>query len=347
MSDIAMAMLSRHIMDSDACGLWVVDENFSLADIAELRPRDNLQVVTNRFDVYFVLQQRGFSVALSDCDFSSFTEGQFQEIYYRVSKEKALVHHVINCAASILAAEGSLYLSGYKNEGTKTYIQKAASLLGELGNEKLGGKTAMLAKVTSGDGDGKLLDDKDYMRERLIGSQDSKQFVSKPGIFGWNKIDRGSALLIEKLPDFLATLDYPVETVLDLGCGYGYLSVMASELLPARYLASDNNIASVDLCQKNFQRLNVRGCVSVGDCASNIDEQVDLIICNPPFHQGFDVELALTKHFLQACRQHLKKSRHAFFVVNSFVPLEKKATAYFARVEVFYRSSQFKLVAVS
>ena len=65
---------------------------------------------------------------------------------------------------------------------------------------------------------------------------------SKPGIYGWQKIDRGSALLIEQLSDVLASMARAPKRLADLGCGYGYLSIMAAQQLPdCQWLMTDNN----------------------------------------------------------------------------------------------------------
>ena len=69
------------------------------------------------------------------------------------------------------------------------------------------------------------LNDKDYSQLRPI------QFTNactEAGDFGWDKIDRGSAFLIDYLPQFLSDYKNASQTLLDLGCGYGYIALSAS-----------------------------------------------------------------------------------------------------------------------
>ena len=341
MSDIAFDLLAQkineqlHSVDAQPC-LWVVDENISAATLSTIAPNENIQVMTNRSDLALVLEQKGFSVQLSDFDFTAYERHSFSHIFYRVSKEKPVVHHIINQSAHYLAADACLYISGYKNEGAKTYIDKAVKYMGGLSSKVLGGKTSMIAAVQADNiDDSKRLDDKAYSELQQPVSAADIPFVSKPGVFGWNKIDRGSEFLVAHLPEVLARIKTDVKQVADLGCGYGYLSVMASQLLDA---------AAVACCQQNFLQQGVRGEVSLDSCGDKLSPGFDLLLCNPPFHQGFDVESGLTDSFVRSASRLLKKGGHAFFVVNAFIPLERKAKGLFEYVTVVADNPSFKLL---
>ena len=347
MTDIAWQLLQPVLQQNgNKAALWLLDENISEQDIAGVSAAANLQAVTNRYDVYLALQKKGFKAELSDYDFSGFELGSFDAVYYRVSKEKAVVHHIINAASRCLKNTGKLYLAGYKNEGIKTYVDKAAILLGSDADKQRGAKSSLLATLVRGEIDTKRLDDKNYTEFTGIAA-DAVSLVTKPGIFGWNKIDQGSAFLIDYLASYMETLARQPERVIDLGCGYGYLSVMASQILRAEYLATDNNITAINACKRNFSRHNIKGEVLIDNCAESISAKADLVICNPPFHQGFDIEGDLTSRFLQATQSLLNSNGLALFVVNGFIPLEKKAAPLFSKVEVVASNKSFKVVAVT
>lgn len=352
MSDQAFSLLRERIANdrhSSRKALWLVDENLAAAELLSITPDSNLYCMTNRCDLAALLEAQGFSVALNDFDFSAFDSHYFDDIYFRVSKEKALVHHIINSAAACLQTAGQLVLAGYKNEGTKTYIDKAAALYAGDIDRQRGANAAMLAAirkpadlVVSADN---CLDDKNYRGQHSIDA-DGIGFVSKPGLYGWNKVDKGSAFLINALPEFLASLKQPPKKLVDLGCGYGYLSVMASQQLDAHFIAVDNNIAAVDMCRLNFDKHQVDGEVLLGDVAEVIKPPIDLVLCNPPFHQGFDVQGDLTDKFLRAAKQLVGSSGHALFVVNGFIPLEKKAGGLFSECREMANNGSFKVLAL-
>ena len=344
MTDVALRMLQQPLnANGDKKAVWVIDENVGAGHLAAVHPVADLRVITNRYDVHLAAQRQGFDVLLTDYDFSALEKKSLDVIYYRVSKEKAVVHHVINAAAEYLKPNGVLYLSGYKNEGIKTYVTKAAGYLGELVDKIRGSNSAMLATLACCGGNTGPLDDRHYRQSVSIAIGTIK-VASKPGIYGWNKIDKGSAFLLEQLPAFIATLAVKPERIADLGCGYGYLSILANQQLAAEYIATDNNCAAVALCQQNFVAQQIKGRVVLDDCGAGINDNVDLVLCNPPFHQGFDVEGELTSKFITAARRLLQQEGHALFVVNSFIALEKKAAATFSSVTLLANNGSFKVL---
>lgn len=346
MTDHAFELLANELAGCAGRVLWVVDENISAKEAQVVSPADSLSVLSNRYDISTQLKQRDFNVLLNDFELSSFPSNSFDAIYFRVPKEKAIVHHIINSAAVWLKPGGSLFLAGYKNDGIKTYASKAADYLGELKDKQRGDKTAMLFTIavdTIGD---TPLDDKNYSQARKVELKEKATFYSKPGIFGWDKVDQGSDFLISYLPELLRRYKPLPETILDLGCGYGYLSFSASQLHGARFTATDNNIAAVAMCRKNFAEYGVHGEAILDDCALHIQGQFDLILCNPPFHQGFDIEGDLTERFLQQSARLLAPKGLALFVVNSFIPLERKAAGLFSTIEVVANNRSFKLVVL-
>lgn len=349
MSDQAFSLLrERMAIDQQHSrkALWLVDENLAAAELLSMAANDNLQCITNRCDLAALLESQGFSVQLNDFDFSVFDSQYFEVVYYRVGKEKALVHHIINSAAGCLETAGRLVLAGYKNEGTKTYIDKAAALYAGTLDRQRGANTAMLAAISKPadlliTADNRL-DDKHYRDQHRLMAEDI-EFISKPGLYGWNKIDKGSELLMEVLPTFLASLKQPPEKIADLGCGYGYLSVMASQQVEAHFMAVDNNIAAVSMCQLNFDIHQVSGNVLLSDAAQALEPPMDLVLCNPPFHRGFDVQGDLTDKFLQAAKRLVGIRGHAVFVVNGFIPLEKKARGLFNESRELANNGSFKV----
>ncbi len=363
MIDQPLQLLAKEIneMDSSLRALWIVDENMGARELASVRPQDALQVISNRYDVYCALKAAGFSVQLSDYDFSFLDVSSLDVIYYRVSKEKAVVHHIINSASDYLREGGELLLAGYKSDGIKTYQDKAARFLGAAGRKQRGSKTATMAGsiLRRGDNDRReakgheaagldalRLDDKGYTAFSSIHFH-GIDFVSKPGVFGWNKIDQGSQLLVDQLVDEMALLGKEPQTIVDLGCGYGFISVMASRIGRAKIIASDNNMAAISACSENFRLQSIDGSVLVDDCAASVQVDADMVLCNPPFHQGFDVENELTEKFLQASKRLLARQGVALFVVNRFIPIERKAAAFFSQVETIADNGRFKVVRLS
>lgn len=298
------------------------------------------RVFSNRCDTAAMFSNQGYPVTLGDFDLPETGVAAPQTIGYRVSKEKALVHYLINQAALHLPEGGELLLAGFKGDGLKTYADKAAKLLGGHKQVLKCAGNAYVARLTKGALTGAWLPDQDYTRLQQIHS--SPLLLSKPGVFGWQKLDRGSALLIAQLPAVLASLPRRPQRLLDLGCGYGYLTVMANQYLPGcQWLLTDNSATALVAAAANCQQHGIAAELLLADCAAGAAGPFDMVLCNPPFHQGFAVEGQLTSRFLAAAESLLVRGGRALFVVNEFIALERQARHYFATAEVLLRCDGF------
>lgn len=343
MSDSAFNLLIPYLTNQAGKKLWLADENLLSA---QLSASESFTVITNRIDLEQRLQQQGWKAFFSDYDFSIIEDNSLDQVIYRISKEKPVANHIINQAFRCLKPDGQLIMSGEKNEGIKSYFSNAKKLFGT-GESNKADKDTWLAVLTKNSTEaGKTLDDKQYQELRITCGDEQFEYYSKPGVFGWDKIDKGSQYLIENLDSFLMTLIEPPKNALDLGCGYGYLSLNLSHLdIPIT--ATDNNAAAIRACQRNFDRYPINGKVIAASCAQGISEKFDLIICNPPFHAGFSVDGDLTDRFLRATHDRLHPRGIACFVTNIHIPIERKAMQYFHQAECIMSNGNFKLVRIS
>lgn len=328
--------------------VWCTDEN-ALNGLPQLSP-PNLQLITNRWDIAEQAKARNLQTQFSDFDFSQHDDCSLDGFFYRISKEKPLVHHLLNNAWRCLKPGGELWLSGFKNDGTKTYIEKIAQLLGCEKNIKKNGQvyTARLTKHSPFNVQLQL-DSSDYVNSRPIAADSGLTLVSKPGLFGWNKIDAGSALLIAQLEQVLSNQPAP-QTAVDLGCGYGYLTVAAHQIPSAaakNWLLTDNNAAALQIAAANLQLNRISGQVIGADAGFGLPVKADLLLCNPPFHQGFSVDGDLTDKFLANASRLLALGGIALFVVNQFIPLERKAAPLFKHVKTLIDNGSFKVISLS
>ena len=111
-------------------------------------------------------------------------------------------------------------------------------------------------------------------------------FLTDSGVFSQGKLDRGTELLAESL-----SLS-PDSHVLDLGCGYGVLGIVAATLAPnGRVVMTDVNERAVDLAARNVRANAVPHAeVRLGALYEPVAaETFDAIVCNPPIRAGKDL----------------------------------------------------------
>ena len=201
MNDLAVQWVQNKINSSEKNlrQLWLLDENH--AGLIQPNQQNNpIDVITNRWDLFQEASQKYYSVQFNDFDLSNITDESLDTIFYRVSKEKPVVHHLLNQAWRCLKSHGKLIIAGYKQEGTKTYIDKIAALFGSPQKALKNGQIYNAELEKSRDYQiSELLDNQKYSELQPVIAIGNQNYFSKPGLFGWNKIDQGSQLLIQHL----------------------------------------------------------------------------------------------------------------------------------------------------
>ncbi len=107
-------------------------------------------------------------------------------------------------------------------------------------------------------------------------------FVTSSGVFSIRRVDRGTRLLVESmvLPG--------VGRVLDMGCGYGVVGVVAGRLAPGLEVwMTDINERAVSLARLNVERNGVAGVVVQGDLYGPLEGmRFGVVLSNPPISAG-------------------------------------------------------------
>ena len=344
MTDTAILQLLGRA-DTSVATLLVLDENSAAL------PRNGfaqVQVISNRVDICNHVQSQQWPCSFSDFEFDSVSAGDPVQALYRISKEKRVVEHVLQSLWGLLPVGGTLLCCGYKNEGIKTFAKRAQEVWNSEPELTRGEQHLHFYRFTKTSAAAAALNESDYHALHPVADLNGMTLVSKPGIFAWDRIDNGSAFLLEHLRGFLPA-DCTGKSGIDLGCGYGLLAVALLQAGCSRVVATDNNAAAIRACSVNLQQHcgSSETAVSAADCAAGIDERFDLLLCNPPFHQGFDVEQDLTERFLLAARRLLHPRGRALFVSNSFIPLERKAEAHFTQVQTLANNGRFRLTMLA
>ena len=147
------------------------------------------------------------------------------------------------------------------------------------------------------------------------------EYRSKPGVFGWNKIDTGSSLLVECLPNDMKGAGA------DFGCGYGYLSdfVLSQYDDVKSLICIDADARALDLCVYNLNHGAGRfECAWRDLTAAQSDlSDLDFIIMNPPFHDGKTSDSDIGVSFVRSAHAALRKGGRLYMVANKQLPYER------------------------
>lgn len=331
--DLACDGLLAKQLEAGHKAIWLIDENWPV----DYLPAKNSFCLTNRFDIFQFLEKNNIAAKFSD--FENPEDISASPCFIRIGKEKYLNHHLLNTAKTIAGNGHSIFMAGYEKEGFKSLLKRCKQQGFVIKEQQRLKKGAFLAELSCTT-DTVNLDDNNYSQPRQINDGDCN-FYSKPGVFGWEKVDSGSVLLFKKI---ISLCKLNNKTVLDLGCGYGYLSMQILEQFPKNSLtATDNNAAAVSACVKNLE-VFPNATVLPSDAANTINTKFDLVVCNPPFHRGLGSEKNLTEKFLSAASTHLENNGEAWFVFNVFLGVEKQLAGYFSSYEIICSKNGFKVI---
>ncbi|MBN8213344.1 MAG: class I SAM-dependent methyltransferase [Xanthomonadales bacterium] len=169
------------------------------------------------------------------------------------------------------------------------------------------------------------------------------RFISRPGVFAWDRIDPASQLLAEHLPTDLRG------RAADLGAGYGYLSVELLQRCPgiASLDVYEAEARALDLAKRNLAaaaaRLPLRFLWQ--DVALGLSEQYDVIVTNPPFHaQQGAARPDIGRAFIAAAAAALVPGGRLWLVANRNLPYELELDANFGSVRIVTQQQGFKII---
>ena len=157
-----------------------------------------------------------------------------------------------------------------------------------------------------------------------------------PGVFSAGHVDVGSALLLDVLTGVQPPT--PNATVVDLGCGNGLLAATVAMQWPTATFelidVSDMAIAAAkrtwSLNELDVGRCGFRTADGLDGLAS---ESIDVVLTNPPFHQGHATDSELTDRLLADAARVLKPGGVAYVVVQRHLRLHNRMKQWFSSVE--------------
>lgn len=135
------------------------------------------------------------------------------------------------------------------------------------------------------------------------------KFKSDNGVFSKNKIDYASLFLVKT---FLTNNKKEINSILDIGCGYGFIGITLSKILNKHVDMFDINKRAVHLSKMNIEINKVDATVDESNIYENVENNYDLIITNPPIRVGKEILM----EFLKGGLSRLNKDGELWFVIN-------------------------------
>ncbi|WP_414931438.1 methyltransferase [Vibrio europaeus] len=159
-----------------------------------------------------------------------------------------------------------------------------------------------------------------------------------PNVYSGESLDLGARFMLEHLPQNPA-----LKHVLDLGCGNGVLSIKMGQLNPKiKMTCVDESFMAVESTQQNL--IANLGKEREIDCIANncLDgmpaKDVDMVMCNPPFHQ----QQAITDHIAW---QMFCDAKQILSVGGQLLVIGNRHLGYDGKLSRLFGKSNVKVVA--
>ncbi len=333
----ALAQLSETYLAGGGNRIAYLNAAISSEDIFTNKDvRSNLHCEQADRQLFLGLEYHGFKVS----PFLLPGEKKFQICLVVIGKFKAKNEAMISRARALAESDGLIIVAGAKNTGVGS-LRKRISV-----DFTIQQSLAKHHSIAFSFHNGAVTHEKSADLTEWTVKTKRREYLTAPGLFSAEKIDAGSAMLVEHFAGLNGGL------VADLGAGWGYLSAEA--------IATIDNISGLDMyeadwhgvvcCRKNIceQTSHINTQAHWLDVVNEpVAKKYDTIIMNPPFHQGKKLANELGQGFITTAARILKPGGRMLMVANRHLPYEELLHRLFSRVCQLEENGIYKIISAT
>ena len=170
------------------------------------------------------------------------------------------------------------------------------------------------------------------------------RFRTAPGMFSHDRVDAGSRLLAECLPETAKG------AAADFGAGWGYLAAQLAE--------RTTGLKAIDLYEADYELLeaakkNLAGLPDAPEhtffwhdlVSEKVERRYDLIVMNPPFHQSRAADAGIGQAMIKAASAALKPGGKLLMVANRGLPYEQTLKTGFKDIQELRNEGGFRVIS--
>ena len=243
----------------------------------------------------------------------------------RLSKDKVAFEMAIHAVASVLKPQAPLWVYGANDEGIKSAAKKMTPLFRDVETIDTRRHCRVIRGFRSEPCETLLprLDDwaQEVQLEHPNGPVSHRVY---PGIFAKGQLDPATNLLLQAMP----TPDEGAR-VLDYACGAGVIGGELKRRQPTiDLMLIDADAIAIVATQQNVSGSATR--VEANPLAISDAAPFDLIVSNPPIHEGKERDYQTVKRLIESAARHLKPGAPLWMVVQRQVPVAEHLNTHLA-----------------
>lgn len=252
---------------------------------------------------------------------------------------KLRVFELIDGAFKLLAVGGRLFLAGRKNRGVESYKARLEAVFGGVSLVGRAKRVRVYEAIKRSGAVGTGPVDPWTEFTTRLGESAELTFRARAGVFSSDGFDPGSRLFVDTIRGIAEG------RILDVGCGAGVIGItLASENADVHLSMVDVDALAVACAQHNARNngLGERTVVVNGDLYDAFPgQQFDLILSNPPFHEGN----AVSHPLIEGASRHLAQRGRLVLVVMRVEPYLKVLARFFEHTEILASDGPYTILA--
>jgi 16S rRNA (guanine1207-N2)-methyltransferase len=262
--------------------------------------------------------------------------GPFQAAALRLPKAKDELEMAVHAAASVLEAGAPLWVYGANDEGAGSASRFVEPMMGPIRTVESGGRCRVLEAIRPVDAPQPRGTLEEWRRSTTLEFPGgAREWISYPGVFAHGRLDEGTGALLEAMLPLLETTRPPPTTgrhVLDFACGSGVIGAFLMELeTTARVDFLDADAVAVAAVAANIPGARV---ITSDGFDALLDERYDLIVSNPPYHEGKSQSGRVVESLVRGAPDHLEAGGSLVLVTQRRLPIAALMESTFGTVKV-------------
>jgi 23S rRNA (guanine1835-N2)-methyltransferase len=170
----------------------------------------------------------------------------------------------------------------------------------------------------------------------------AQPFLNHSNLFSREKLDIGTRFFLTHIPKG------NFKTILDLGCANGIVGIAAKQMNPdAHIIFTDESAMAVESAKANFQQFfpEHEATFVWTNCYEKPEkETLDLVLCNPPFHQNNTVGDFIAYQMFVDSKLALKVGGRLRVIGNSHLPYPAQLQKIFGNCTKVAANSKFLIL---